>query len=99
MNGMTIGFVASLLSIAGVFAKLIIDYTRLKDRVEQNEERDKEERDKNAAKFQELYDSRNSTREDIVKITAILESVADKLSSLERKIDELKHDVRNMGGA
>lgn len=71
-----------------------MDYQRLKTRFDENEKRDAEERQSNAQKFAELYDSRNKTNEAIIELTTSIKmmniNIDQQFRNLEKKIDELK---------
>lgn len=90
----TIGVITGLLAILGYVVKISMDYQKLKTKVEQNEERDKEERESNNRKFTELYNSRNQTNEALIELTTTVKLMTTTLNQqfdrLDKKIDELK---------
>lgn len=89
----TIG--AFLLTIGGV----LIMFGSLKNKLETACARQAEDRDANARlhekeheesreKFQELYTSRNSTNEALVKLSTLVEQIFARLDSIDGKIDK-----------
>lgn len=96
-SGITIGFVCSLLTIAGVFVKIITDYSRIKFRLEELEKRGSEERERHQRKFEELYSGKAENHDEIVKIKVVLDSIASSLNALDKKLDELRKDIKGRG--
>lgn len=99
---MSISMLATIIGIVGgggfigIVGKLIkvgMQYQDLLNRVAQNEKRDEEERQSNALKFNELYNSRNKTNEALVELTTtvkmMVSNIDQQFSSLNKKIDEL----------
>lgn len=78
--------------------RISMDYQKLKSVVEQNERRDEEERKENALKFNELYNSRNTTNEALVRLTTTVEmlvtTMSDKFETVYQKIDEIKQEIK-----
>lgn len=76
------------------------DFMQMKLRIDENAKRDAEEREKSARKFDELYNSRNSTNETLIKLTTTVESLvatmSDKFETINFKIDEIKSDLREL---
>lgn len=93
-NGITIGFACSLLTSAGVFVKIITDYTRIKFRLEELEKREREERERHQRKFEELYSGRLENHDEITRVKVTLDSIVSSLATLDKKFDELRKDIR-----
>ena len=102
---MDFSLIATILSIigggglVGLFAwvwNMASKYQDLVTRVNQNEERDKEERAKTDAKFSELYTSRNKTNETLVELSTTIKMMISNMDTqfaqLNKKIDEIKKD-------
>lgn len=76
------------------------DFIQMKLKIDENAKRDIEEREKNARKFDELFNSRNLTNETLIKLTTTVESLvatmSDKFETINFKIDEIKSDLREL---
>lgn len=76
------------------------DFIQMKLKIDENAKRDIEEREKNARKFDELFNSRNLTNETLIKLTTTVESLvatmSDKFETINFKIDEIKSDLRDL---
>lgn len=92
MNGNTIALIVSLVGVASTFAKLISDYTKLKAETE-TMKRDIVCINEN---IKELYASRNKTNEALVKLTTILDSLVCQVSTIDKKLDDLKKDLKGV---
>lgn len=83
-----------LLGLFGWVWNMASKYQDLVTRVTQNEERDKEERTKTDAKFNELYISRNKTNETLVELSTTIKMMINNMDTqfaqLNKKIDEIK---------
>lgn len=85
--GITIaGFVSG---IVWKVADLSVKFGRITKQLEANEERDNEERRRNASKFTELYNSRNSQQETIMRLDTTMNNINGKLEKIDSKIDRL----------
>ena len=104
MNLQTVVTIFSIIGGGGLvglltgLVRISMDYQRLKSVVEQNERRDEEERKENALKFNELYNSRNTTNEALVRLTTTVEmlvtTMSDKFETVYQKIDEIKQEIK-----
>jgi uncharacterized protein YeaC (DUF1315 family) len=104
MNLQTVVTIISIIGGGGLvglltgLVRISMDYQRLKSVVEQNERRDEEERKENALKFNELYNSRNTTNEALVRLTTTVEmlvtTMSDKFETVYQKIDEIKQEIK-----
>ena len=75
-----------------------IEFEQLKTKFAQNEKRDEEERKENALKFNELYNSRNTTNETLARLTTTVEmlvsTMSEKFDTVYKKIDEIKKEIK-----
>lgn len=96
MNIETIGVIGGFfITIGGG----LIMFGSLKNKLENACERQKEDRDSHAMlhekeheesreKFKELYESRNSTNEALVKLSTLVEQIFNQLGTINEKIDK-----------
>lgn len=86
-----------LLGLAARCLRLGMKFQDLLSRVEANEKRDIEEREKNEKKFAELFQSRNKTNETLVELTTTVKMMAStfnqQFANLNKKLDELRLEV------
>ena len=65
----------------------------MEQRMETNEARDKEEREDNKKKFEELYNRSNSTKESIVELTTTIKMMVTQneknFADIKIKLDEV----------
>lgn len=85
--------------LLGIMYKLIdlsVKYGRLTRTLEANEERDAEERRKNAAKFTELYNGRNSHEAAITRLDTTMRNIDAKLEKVDAKLDRNEQIVTRL---
>ena len=83
--------IAELATIGGfviTIGGVLIMFGSLKNKLETTCERQKEDRDQNRDKFQELYTSRNTTNEAIVKLSTLVEQISKETAQINDKIDK-----------
>lgn len=96
--GITLG-ISITTFLLGIMYKLIdlsVKYGRLTRTLEANEERDAEERRKNAAKFTELYNGRNSHETAIARLDTTMRNIDAKLEKVDAKLDRNEQSVTRL---
>lgn len=78
-----------LLGIIYKLGDLSMKFGRLTKTIEANDERDAEERRKNAAKFTELYNDRNRHEATITRLDTTMNNIDAKLEKMDAKLDRL----------
>ncbi len=85
-----------LLGIIYKLGDLSVRFGRMAKTIEANEERDAEERRKNAAKFTELYNGRNSHEAAITRLDTTMRSIETKLEKVDAKLDRNEQSVTRL---
>lgn len=84
---------ASFISIITAGCIVVSKFSKLEQRMDSNEERDKEERQDNKKKFEELYNSRNETNKNIVELTTTIKLMVTQneksFNEVNKKLDEV----------
>lgn len=78
-----------LLGIIYKLGGLSMKFGQLSKTIEANDERDAEERRKNAAKFTELYNDRNRHEAAITRLDTTMNNIDAKLKKMDAKLDRL----------
>ncbi|WP_147635071.1 hypothetical protein [Treponema pectinovorum] len=78
-----------LLGIIYKLGDLSMKFGRITKTIESNEERDAEERRKNAAKFSELFNDRNRHESAITRLDTTMNNIDAKLEKMDAKLDRL----------
>lgn len=90
---------ASFVSILTAVCLVVSKFSKMEQRLNSNEERDREERADNKKKFEELYNSRNQTNENLRELTTtvkILVSQNEKeFSAINKKLDDVINSTRS----
>ena len=88
-----IAIVASFIAILSTGAAVVSKIAKMEQRMETNEARDKEEREDNKKKFEELYNRSNSTKESIVELTTTIKMMVTQneknFADIKIKLDEV----------
>ena len=93
------------LTIGGVIAAVSGKFSKMELQIETNEKRDKEEREKNDKKFDELYQASHKNNENLVELNTTIKMLVTNLNtqyagfdkrftSIESKLDELSKKSR-----
>lgn len=85
-----------LLGIIYKLGDLSVKFGRMAKTLETNDERDAEERRKNAAKFTELYNGRNSHEAAITRLDTTMRNVDAKLEKVDAKLDHTEQSVMRL---
>lgn len=85
-----------LLGIIYKLGDLSAKFGRMAKTLEANEDRDAEERVKNAAKFTELYNSRNSHETAIARLDTVMRNIDAKLEKVDAKLDRNEQSVTRL---
>lgn len=85
-----------LLGIIYKLGDLSVKFGRMSKTLETNDERDAEERRKNAAKFTELYNGRNSHEAAITRLDTTMRNVDAKLEKVDAKLDHTEQSVMRL---
>ncbi len=85
-----------LLGIIYKLGDLSVRFGRMAKTIEANEERDAEERRKNAAKFTELWNGRNSHEAAITRLDTTMRSIETKLEKVDAKLDRNEQSVTRL---
>ena len=88
-----IAIAASFIAILSTGAAVVSKIAKMEQRMETNEARDKEEREDNKKKFEELYNRSNSTKESIVELTTTIKMMVTQneknFADIKIKLDEV----------
>lgn len=85
-----------LLGITYKLVDLSVKFGRLTRTLEGNNERDEEERKRNAAKFTELYNDRNRHEATITRLDTTMRNVDAKLEKVDIKLDRNEQSVTRL---
>ena len=78
-----------IITTLAMLIKLGVTVGKLMQRLDENETRDKEEREKAAKKFDELYSDRNKHAQVLVRLDATMSNIDAKLEKMDGKLDRL----------
>lgn len=88
-----IAIAASFIAILSTGAAVVSKIAKMEQRMDTNEARDKEEREDNKKKFEELYNRSNSTKESIVELTTTIKMMVTQneknFADIKIKLDEV----------
>lgn len=101
------GWISIAIELVGLLivgAGCVSKFSKLEQRMDQNEKRDEEERASNKEKFTELYNSRNQTSDNLIKLTANVEMLVQQMTSnftalkdqMDLKFQNLQEDIREL---
>ena len=93
---LSISIATFLLGIIYKLVELSVRIGRMARTLEANEERDAEERRKNAAKFTELYNGRNSHEAAITRLDTTMRNIDAKLEKVDAKLDRNEQSVTRL---
>lgn len=85
-----------LLGITYKLVDLSVKFGRLTKTLEGNDERDEEERKRNAAKFTELYNDRNRHEATITRLDTTMRNIDAKLEKVDAKLDRNEQSVTRL---
>ncbi len=85
-----------ILGIVYKLGDLSMKFGRMSKTIEANEERDAEERRKNAAKFTELYNDRNRHEATITRLDTTMNNIDAKLEKVDEKLDRTEQSVTRL---
>lgn len=85
-----------LLGITYKLVDLSVKFGRLTKTLESNDERDEEERKRNAAKFTELYNDRNRHETTITRLDTTMSNIEAKLEKVDAKLDRNEQSVTRL---
>lgn len=80
------GFVGGMIATV---AKLSAQYSKLRENVKFNEERDKEERSKNSVKFAELYNRMSTNEGNVKELNTKVDMLNQTCGRIESKLDKI----------
>lgn len=93
MGGITLAASISIATfLLGIMYKLVdisVKFGRFANTLEENENRDDEERRKNAAKFTELFNSRNRHESTLIRLDTTVVNMSTKLDRMDIKLDKI----------
>lgn len=82
-----------MVTIIGLISAEVSRNAKMESRMEANEARDKEEREDNKRKFEELYNRSNKTNENIVELTTTLKLMVTQneknFAEIKTKLDDV----------
>ena len=97
--GEWIGIAASFLSIAIVIAGVVSKFSKMEERMRINEERDKETREKNEKMFDELFNSRNKTNENLTELTVTVKMLVSNMDKqflgINDQLNKIHEELKN----
>lgn len=85
-----------LLGIIYKLGDLSVKFGRLTKTLESNDERDAEERRKNAEKFTELFNARNRHEATITRLDTTMRNIDAKLEKVDAKLDRNEQSVTRL---
>lgn len=97
--GEWIGIAGSFLSIAIVIAGVVSKFSKMEERMRINEERDKETREKNEKMFDELFNSRNKTNENLTELTVTVKMLVSNMDKqflgINDQLNKIHEELKN----
>ena len=91
-----IGIAGFVSGIIWKVSDLSVKFGRINKTLESNDERDAEERRRNAAKFTELYNDRNRHESTIARLDTSMGNIEHKLEKVDSKLDRNEESVTKL---